>query len=70
MISRATGSPSQRALEWLRCLRVHVLDARDAAVVRTYVDDVAPQVADVEFVQAPLCRPELLVEIEGLAECP
>jgi enamine deaminase RidA (YjgF/YER057c/UK114 family) len=70
LISRATGSSSQRALEWLRCLRVHVLDARDAAVVRTYVDDVAPQVADVEFVQAPLCRPELLVEIEGLAECP
>jgi len=70
LISRATGSPSQRALERLRCLRVHVLDARHAAVVRTYVDDMAPQVSDVEFVQAPLCRPELLVEIEGLAECP
>jgi hypothetical protein len=53
----------------LRSLRVHVREAADAPAVRALVDELAPHVTDVELVQAPLCRRELLVEIEGVAEC-
>jgi chorismate lyase/3-hydroxybenzoate synthase len=70
LVAQASGWPANRALEGLRCLRVHVLHADDAPIVRELMDDLAPDVREVEFVQAPLCRRELLVEIEGTAECP
>ena len=48
-------------------LRVHVLDRQYAAVVQMILDDAAPEAEQVEYVEAQLCRKELLVEIEGRA---
>jgi len=68
LIGAATRS-STDALQALRNLRVHVRDAPDASSVQALLDQFVPDVP-VELVQAPLCRRELLVEIEGVAECP
>jgi chorismate lyase/3-hydroxybenzoate synthase len=59
-----------KPLEQLHSLRVHVRDAQSAPVVQTVLDQLALEVPDIEFVQAALCRKELLVEIEGVAGCP
>jgi chorismate lyase/3-hydroxybenzoate synthase len=48
-------------------LRVHVVDGETAGAVQAILDEVVPHVTDVEFVQADLCRRDLLVEIEGRA---
>ena len=69
LLAASDASPARRPLEALRSLRVHVREAADAPAVRALVDELAPHVTDVELVQAPLCRRELLVEIEGVAEC-
>jgi hypothetical protein len=37
--------------------------------VASILEQMVPAHCDVEFVQAKLCRPELLVEIEGRAVC-
>ena len=68
LIGAATRS-CHDMLQALRNLRVHVRDAHDASSVRALLDQLVPDVP-VELVQAPLCRRELLVEIEGVAECP
>jgi chorismate lyase/3-hydroxybenzoate synthase len=67
LIGAATRS-STDGLHALRNLRVHVRDAHDASNVRALLDQLVPDVP-IELVQAPLCRRELLVEIEGVAEC-
>jgi enamine deaminase RidA (YjgF/YER057c/UK114 family) len=69
LISSANASAGERPLDTLRSLRVHVRDSRHAAAVRAILDELAPRPPAVEFVQAPLCRRELLVEIEGVADC-
>lgn len=68
----AAGAPSgfHKPLELLQSLRVHVRDVESAPAVQTILDQLVPQVSDIEFVQATLCRKELLVEIEGVADCP
>jgi chorismate lyase/3-hydroxybenzoate synthase len=67
----AAASPGVvEPLAQLHSLRIHVREAQDAPVVRTFLDHLALEIPDVEFVQAPLCRKELLVEIEGVAGCP
>jgi len=43
--------------------------ARDAPDRRTAIALAVPHLIDVELVQAPLCRRDLLVEIEGVADC-
>jgi chorismate lyase/3-hydroxybenzoate synthase len=48
-------------------LRVHLLHREDAPAVQAILDELVPHVTDVEFVEAQLCRKELLVEIEGRA---
>ena len=48
-------------------VRVHVADKSCLATIGTLVLDALPADCDVEFVHARLCRPELLVEIEGRA---
>jgi chorismate lyase/3-hydroxybenzoate synthase len=68
LLAAAEPTASRRPLEALRSLRVHVRDAADGAAVRSLVDELAPHVADIEVVHSPLCRKELLVEIEGVAE--
>jgi chorismate lyase/3-hydroxybenzoate synthase len=65
----ATG-PVRDPLRTIRNLRVYVREAHHASDVRSLLDEIVPDVSDVELVQAPLCRRELLVEIEGVAILP
>jgi hypothetical protein len=58
-----------RPLARLRSLRVHVRQAGDAPAVCARLLDLLPARIETEIVQAPLCRDELLVEIEGVAAC-
>jgi len=67
VIERATGCSTDRALGLLRDVRIHIRDAADADVVRDLWAKEALHAQRVEFVQAALCRRELLVEVEGLA---
>lgn len=68
LIERAGGGADGAPLASLRDLRIHVLHACDAPAVRAIVKELAPHLADIEMVQADLCRKELLVEIEGRAD--
>jgi enamine deaminase RidA (YjgF/YER057c/UK114 family) len=61
---RSAGAPGLGSFESLRVYYVHAAD-RDA-ITRT-VAEAFPHLRDVEYVTADLCRPELLVEIEGVA---
>lgn len=49
-------------------LRVYVVHEHDVATVRTLVSERYPDLTAVEYTQADLCRADLLVEIEGVAE--
>ena len=49
-------------------LRVYVVDPSDALTVQALVAARYPDVRDVEYAQAELCRADLLVEVEGVAE--
>jgi hypothetical protein len=56
--------------DWLqvyRYLRVYYLNSADLDTLTGLVAERCPLAEEIEFVQAKLCRPELLVEIEGLA---
>jgi chorismate lyase/3-hydroxybenzoate synthase len=69
LIAPAGISSPHLALAALQDLRVHVVDPQHAPTVRAILDELAPHLGEVEFVQADLCRKELLVEIEGRADC-
>jgi chorismate lyase/3-hydroxybenzoate synthase len=56
------------ALEAFTNLRVYVVREDDAPAVRGLVATRFPHVESIEYAQADLCRRELLVEIEGLAQ--
>ena len=49
-------------------LRVYIVRDEDAPIVRELVTVRCPSLAHVELAQADLCRRELLVEIEGVAD--
>jgi chorismate lyase/3-hydroxybenzoate synthase len=49
-------------------LRVYVVHDDDLAIVQQLVSARYPDVLDVEYARADLCRTDLLVEIEGVAE--
>ena len=51
-----------------RSVRVYVVNERDMPTVREFVAARYPDVRDIEYLQADLCRDDLLVEIEGVAE--
>ena len=70
LIQAGAEAQLARPLSHLRSLRVHVRRADDAAAVIAAVQELDLDAIDLECVQAPLCRKELLVEIEGMAECP
>jgi chorismate lyase/3-hydroxybenzoate synthase len=53
-----------------RDLRVYLPDANRARVVTDMVASLFPSLRHLEMLHADLCRPELLVEIEGIAELP
>jgi chorismate lyase/3-hydroxybenzoate synthase len=69
LIAAATGMPLEHALQTLRDVRVHVTSAMHTPVVRGALEQVVSREATLEFVEAQLCRRELLVEIEGVATC-
>lgn len=52
----------------LTSLRVYIVRPDDLAVVRDRIDERYGDIQDIEFAQAELCRADLLVEIEGIAE--
>lgn len=50
-------------------LRVYYVRHQDLDQIKSAVFKRFPRVRRVEFMQADLCRPDLMVEIEGLAAC-
>lgn len=63
----SAGAPGAAAFESLRVYYVHEADRR--AIVRI-VSEAFPHLHGIEYVRAELCRPELLIEIEGVARGP
>ena len=61
---RAAGAAGASAFESLRIYYVHQADRR---TIERMVYEAFPQLTDPEYVRADLCRPDLLVEIEGVA---
>jgi chorismate lyase/3-hydroxybenzoate synthase len=70
LINAAGGrhEPRALALARLRDLRAYVTDAENAELIGRAIAEDCPGVRHAELVQARICRPELLVEIEGLAD--
>ena len=70
----AAGVEGAKSLrEWLglfRDLRVYYREAQDRAAILARIEASFARVRRVEALPAELCRPELLVEIEGVAELP
>jgi chorismate lyase/3-hydroxybenzoate synthase len=62
------SEPDAAVLDRLVDLRVYVVRAEDAPMIRSVVEKRCRRAAHVELSEARLCRPELLVEIEGIAE--
>ena len=59
--------PDREPLSRFRELRVYYPRPTDLSVIRAELVDAFPHVSRIEYVRADLCRPELLVEIEGVA---
>jgi chorismate lyase / 3-hydroxybenzoate synthase len=66
--ARDTTEPAETRLASLVDLRIYVVRAADAETIRALVRPLCPRAGRVEMNLARLCRPELLVEIEGVAE--
>jgi chorismate lyase / 3-hydroxybenzoate synthase len=58
---------SFEALRQFRDLRVYYVRPADKTLIGRMVAAALPHLGDVEYVRADLCRPDLLVEIEGTA---
>jgi chorismate lyase/3-hydroxybenzoate synthase len=69
LLAAAGCGTETSALGALRELRVYYRDARDAVAIGELVRAQFTSVARPQILRAGLCRPELLVEIEGVAEC-
>jgi len=67
-VHRQAGAEATTRPSRFTSLRVYVVHERDLATVRQMVAARYPDVRDVEYLQADLCRADLLVEIEGVAE--
>jgi chorismate lyase/3-hydroxybenzoate synthase len=62
-------APEGRALSRYRQLRTYVVRRGDQERVLESIKACFPELEGVELVAADLCRPELLVEVEGLLYC-
>ncbi len=69
LLTAAGAADGAAGLATLRELRVYYRDASDAAPIAAMVRSQLASVGQPQTVRAGLCRPELLVEIEGLADC-
>jgi chorismate lyase / 3-hydroxybenzoate synthase len=67
LIGRATGS-ERDALDRLTDLRIYVVHAEHAGIVEATIRAACSPPVRVETVLARVCRAELLVEVEGVAE--
>lgn len=68
LIEHASGGANGvDPLSRLRSVRVYYVRPGDRACIESRLSQVLPEHAKVEFLRAVICRPELLVEIEGLA---
>jgi chorismate lyase/3-hydroxybenzoate synthase len=65
--ARADATPDV-VIRSLRNVRVYLTRPDDASYVRDRLITTWPRLTDIELVVAPLCRRNLLVEIEGVAE--
>jgi enamine deaminase RidA (YjgF/YER057c/UK114 family) len=73
LIQQVQGEPEGAELAGLERfseLRVYYPRPADAPAIAEAVEKSFPAVGRVEMIRAELCRPELLVEIEGIAHCP
>src|SRR5262249_47691686 len=69
LIEAATGrAESGNALTRFLDLRVYCARAGDAATIHNVLTARCPRAERIELAIARVCRPELLVEIEGVAE--
>ncbi len=66
----AAGAQSHDMLALLRSARVYHRRPQDGPRLRARLAEALPHVEEMEFVEAEICRPELLVEIEGVAVLP
>jgi enamine deaminase RidA (YjgF/YER057c/UK114 family) len=66
LLGEAAGKPA--SLETFRELRVYYPDSRQRHELRRLLEKAVGHRVPVEWVRADLCRSELLVEIEGVAE--
>lgn len=66
--ARAAQSQPHHAAPRFRSLRAYVVRAGDESTVRQRITTRFPSLEALEVVPAEVCRPELLVEIEGAAE--
>jgi chorismate lyase / 3-hydroxybenzoate synthase len=64
----ATDANRHECLRAYRELRVYFPNAEHEGIIRPVIQAAFPNVRRLEMVIADLCRPELLVEIEGVAE--
>jgi chorismate lyase/3-hydroxybenzoate synthase len=60
----------RRSLECYRYLRVYYVRQGDLSLISEMVESRFTGVISPEYQQAELCRPQLLIEIEGVAELP
>jgi len=65
---RSSRIANEDVLEVYRFLRVYYSNPADLETITSLVIGRFRHAEEIEFVQATLCRPELLVEIEGLAK--
>jgi hypothetical protein len=68
LVRSAAGGDAAVGLNAFRDLRVYHFRDVDRDLIAALVADAFPQLDNVEFARADLCRPELAVEIEGVAE--
>lgn len=66
-VARHAREPDDAALQRLIELRVYIVRADDAALVGSVLGTRCRGAAHIELTTARLCRPELLVELEGIA---
>lgn len=63
--AQATNGSPRAALSSLSSIRVYYVRANDLSPIQKSVLASFPHIKECEFLQTSLCRPELLVEIEG-----
>lgn len=67
LVRQAFGETTQPLVHY-RALRIYHRSKSDLPVLQADIAKAFPSIAEVEWQQAELCRDDLLVEIEGLAE--